>query len=216
MEKFLFSGSKWIQVWYKLWWIVCILLFSTADGYETLLAKLVKIKGDRKREQNKMSEELYIPSGGLTLIVGTQKWGFSCKVQRWLPAVIFLNEILPTKTPCGHDVHGHGSPGTNCWRFSELSKKYKTLTLTLKICILQEHAFKKLTLVLFESLFLRLQILLYNIYGQTFYWSTAKPWTSPQKKRLNDLKRSRYCQQVQSFVCVRPWRRVTFKFWKML
>ncbi len=23
-------------------------------------------------------------------------------------------------------------------------------------------------------------------------------------------------QQVQSFVCVQPWRRVTFKFWKML
>jgi hypothetical protein len=32
-------------------------------------------------------------------------------------------------------------------------KKYKTLTLTLKICILQENGVKELTLVLFESLF---------------------------------------------------------------
>ncbi len=37
-----------------------------------------------------------------------------------------------------------------------------------------------------------------------------------QKKRLNDLERSRFCQQVQSFVCVPPWRRVTVKFWEML
>ncbi len=34
-----------------------------------------------------------------------------------------------------------------------LPKKYETLTLTLKICILQENGFKELTLVLFESLF---------------------------------------------------------------
>jgi hypothetical protein len=40
-----------------------------------------------------------LPSGGLTLIVGTQKWGFSCKVQRRPPADIFLNESLPPKTP---------------------------------------------------------------------------------------------------------------------
>ncbi len=26
----------------------------------------------------------------------------------------------------------------------------------------------------------------------------------------------RLCQRVQSFVCVPPWRRVTFKFWEML
>ncbi len=40
-----------------------------------------------------------LPSGGLTLIVGTQKWGFSCKVQRRPPADIFLNESLRPKTP---------------------------------------------------------------------------------------------------------------------
>jgi hypothetical protein len=36
--------------------------------------------------------------------------------------------------------------------FQSFVKKYETLTLTLKICILQENEFKKLTLVLFESL----------------------------------------------------------------
>jgi hypothetical protein len=40
-----------------------------------------------------------VPSGGLTLIVRAQKWGFSCKVQRRSPADIFLNESLPPKTP---------------------------------------------------------------------------------------------------------------------
>ncbi len=54
-----------------------------------------------------------VPSVGLTLIVGTQKWGFSCKVQRRPTSDIFLNESLSPKTPCGHDVHGrhgHGFP----------------------------------------------------------------------------------------------------------
>jgi hypothetical protein len=45
-----------------------------------------------------------VPSGGLTLIVGIQKWEFSCKVQRQPPADIILNESLPPKitlrTPC--------------------------------------------------------------------------------------------------------------------
>ncbi len=36
------------------------------------------------------------------------------------------------------------------------------------------------------------------------------------QKRSNDLERSKFCQQVQSFVCVYPWRLVTFKFWEML
>jgi hypothetical protein len=58
-------------------------------------------------------------------------------------------------------------------------------------------------------------ILFYNIFGQTIYWSTAKPWTSP-KKHSNDLERSKFRQQVQSFACVPPWRRVTFEFWEML
>jgi hypothetical protein len=40
-----------------------------------------------------------IPSGGLTLTLGTQKWGFSCKVQRRPPADICLNKNLPPKTP---------------------------------------------------------------------------------------------------------------------
>ncbi len=46
-------------------------------------------------------------------------------------------------------------------------------------------------------------------------WSTATPRKSP-KKRSNDLERSQFRQQVQSFVCVPPSRRVTWKFWEML
>jgi hypothetical protein len=67
-----------------------------------------------------------VPSGDLILMVGTQKWGFSCKVQRRPPADIFLNVSLPPKPHCGHHVHGrhgHGSPVKNCWRFSRFCKK---------------------------------------------------------------------------------------------
>ncbi len=55
-----------------------------------------------------------------------------------------------------------------------MNKKYKTLTLTSKTCMLQENRFKK-ALVLFESLFKGLHILFYNIFGQTIYWSTKRP-----------------------------------------
>jgi hypothetical protein len=37
-----------------------------------------------------------------------------------------------------------------------------------------------------------------------------------KKKRSNDLERSKFRQQVQSFVCVHSERRVNFKFWEML
>jgi hypothetical protein len=65
-------------------------------------------------------------------------------------------KAYPRKPLCGHHVHGrhgHGSPVKNHSRFSKFCKKYETLTLTLEICILQEHGFKELTLVMFESLF---------------------------------------------------------------
>jgi hypothetical protein len=61
--------------------------------------------------------------------------------------------------------------------------------------------------------------------GYTLYFTTflVRPSTEAQqsherasKKRSNDLERSTFRQQVQSFVCVPPWRRVTFKFWDML
>ncbi len=66
------------------------------------------------------------------------------------------SKLTPRKPPCGHHVygrHGQGSPVKNRWRFSKFWKKYETLTITLKICILQENESKELTLVLFESLF---------------------------------------------------------------
>jgi hypothetical protein len=127
-------------------------------------------------------------------------------------------EAYPPKPPSGHHVHnphGHGSPVNNRWRFSKFRKKFETLTLTLKIFISQENKLEQLTLVLFESLVYGLHILFYNIFGQTIYWSTTKPWTIP-KKCSNDLERSKFRQQVQSFVCVPPWRRVTSKFWEVL
>ncbi len=37
--------------------------------------------------------------------------------------------------------------------FQSFLKRFETLILTLKICILQEDGFKELALVLFESLF---------------------------------------------------------------
>ncbi len=99
-------------------------------------------------------------------------------------------------------------------KFCKKEKKNETFTLTLIIWILQEPGFEELTLVLFESLFKGLHILFYYIFGQTIYWSTAKPWTSP-RERSNDFERLKFRQQVQSFVCVPPWRRVTFTFWEM-
>jgi hypothetical protein len=50
------------------------------------------------------SRSAVVPSGGLTLILGTQKWGFSCKVQRRPPADIFLNESLPPKNRPAHTM----------------------------------------------------------------------------------------------------------------
>jgi hypothetical protein len=63
-------------------------------------------------------------------------------------------KALPTKTP----LRTPCSWPPWLWFSREKSlkirkKKYETLTLTLKICILQENGFKELTLVLFESLF---------------------------------------------------------------
>ncbi len=103
-----------------------------------------------------MTSGCNVPSGGLTLIVGTQKWGLSCKVQRRPPAYIFLNESLPQKPPCGHHVHGrhgHGSSMKNRWRFLKFCEKYETLTLTSKICILRKNGFKELTLSCLKAWF---------------------------------------------------------------
>jgi hypothetical protein len=97
-----------------------------------------------------------IPSGGLTLIIRTQKWGGSCKVQRRPPADI-LNESIPPenpqRTPCSWPPWPWFSHEKVLKIFQFFyKKKYKTLTLTLEICILQENGFKELTLVLFQSL----------------------------------------------------------------
>jgi hypothetical protein len=67
-----------------------------------------------------------------------------------------LKRKLTPKNPCGHHVHFrhiHGSPMKNRWRFSKFNKKYETLTLTLKICILQENGFKELTMSCLQAWF---------------------------------------------------------------
>ncbi len=120
----------------------------------------------------------YILSGDLTLIGRTQKWGFSCKVQRRPPADIFLNKSLPPKTllrtPCLWPPWPWFSREKSLMIFKVFRKQYETLTLTLKICILQKNSFKELTLVLFESVLHGRQILFY-LFGQTIYCSTEKP-----------------------------------------
>jgi hypothetical protein len=72
------------------------------------------------------NSDYWVSSGGLTLIVRTQKLGFSCKVQRRPPADISWMKACPRKPPCGHHVHdrhGHGSPVKNRWRISKFCKK---------------------------------------------------------------------------------------------
>ncbi len=60
--------------------------------------------------------------------------------------------------------------------------------------------------------------------GYTFcFTSLARPSTGAQqshwtslKKRSNDFETSKFRQQVQNFVCVPPWRCVTFKFGEII
>jgi hypothetical protein len=57
----------------------------------------------------------------------------------------------PRKPPCGHHVHGRHGHGSLVKIVEDFQSFVNTLTLTLKICILQENGFKKLTLVFFGS-----------------------------------------------------------------
>jgi hypothetical protein len=82
---------------------------------------------------------------------------------------------------------------------------------------LQENGFKELTLVLFESLFKGYTFCFTAFLARSSTGTQRSYMNEPQKiKRSNGLERSKFCQQVQSSVCVRPGRRVAFKFWEML
>jgi hypothetical protein len=81
---------------------------------------------------------------------------------------------------------------------------------------MQENGFKELTLVLFESSFEGLHILFTTFLVRSSTGAQRSHERTPQKKRSNDLERSKFRQQVQSFVCVPLRRRVTFLFWAML
>ncbi len=94
-----------------------------------------------------------VPSGGLTLSVDTQKWGFSWKLHRRPPADIIVNGSLPPKTPLW----------TSCpwppwqwfsrekllkiFKLCEKKKQPEILSVTSIICILPEIGFKELKLV---------------------------------------------------------------------
>ncbi len=67
-------------------------------------------------------EDDKLPSGGLTLIVATQKWGFSCKVQRRPPANILLNESLPPKTPLRAPCSWPPWPWVSCEKLLNIFK----------------------------------------------------------------------------------------------
>ncbi len=103
-------------------------------------------------------------------------------------------------TPCGHILKWKLNPKNPAadtmfmaavamvlpWKIPEDFQgfvKYKTLTLTLKTCIFQENGFKELTLVLYESLFQGLHILIHNIFGQTISTRAQRSHErAPQKK----------------------------------
>jgi hypothetical protein len=129
------------------------------------------------------------------LIVGIQKWELSCKVRRRPPVDIFLNESLPPlktplRTPCSWPPW--------LWFSCEKSLKIKfrkkngTLTLTLKICILQGNGFKELTLSCLKAWFK----------GYTFRFtpSLVRPYTGPQRSHERAPKNVQMTLKDQSFV----------------
>ncbi len=88
-----------------------------------------------------------VPSGCVTLIIGTKNGDFLAKYRGDpLRASSCMKAYYPRKPPCGHHVHGrhgNGSPVKNRWIFWRFCKKYDTLTLTIKICILQDYGFNR-------------------------------------------------------------------------
>ncbi len=77
---------------------------SDVSHLQTFLVVIINVSNLQKHCLSFLLLVINVSSDGLTLIVGTQKWGFSCKVQRRPPADIFLNESLlpkaPLWTPC--------------------------------------------------------------------------------------------------------------------
>ncbi len=100
-----------------------------------------------------------------TYYLYTVRWS---NFDRWNPKMgVFLQGT--EGTPCGHHLKWKLTPENppadtmfmaamamvSLWKIvkdfqSFVKKKYKTLTLIFKICILQENGFEKLTLVMFE------------------------------------------------------------------
>ncbi len=158
--------------------------------------------------------ELYVPSSGLTLIGGTQK--FSCRVflrsTEATPCGHLLKwKLIPRKTPCGHHVHGrhgHGSPVKNRWSYSKFCRKNTKLWPSLWKFV----SSKKMGLKSLHWFCLKAWIKRATHSVLKHFWSDHL--LDQKKKRSNDLERSTFCQQVQSFLCVPPLRCVAFTFWE--
>jgi hypothetical protein len=106
--------------------------------------------------------------------------------------------------------------GKDFQRFAK--KKKQNENFDPQICIWQENGFRELTLVCVWKLVLGTTQSVLQHFWSDHLLEHSKGMNEPKKKkkRSNDLERSKFCQQVQSFGCVPPWRRVTFKIWEML
>jgi hypothetical protein len=76
------------------------------------------------------------------------------------------------------------------------------LTLTLKICILQGNGFKELTFLVRKPVLRATRSVLQHFWLEHLL-EHSKAMNEPQKCS-NDLERSKFRQQVQSFVWVQP------------
>jgi hypothetical protein len=160
---------------------------------------------------------LKIPSGGLDFDYRDPKMGVFLQSEEATPCGHLLTWTL---TPCGHHVHGHGSPVKNRWRFSKFCKKKKKKNTKLWPSLSKSVFCKKMWIKSSHWSCLKAWFK-----GHTFCFTIflVRPSTGAQqrhgrapKKPSYDLERSKFRQEAQGFVCVPPWRRVTFKFWEML
>ncbi len=140
-----------------------------------------------------------IPSGGLTLSVGTQKWELFLKSTEATPCGHFTKWKLTPKSPCGHHVHGRHGQGF------PVKKSLKIFKVLWKIQNFERH-YKNLDLA--GKWIWRAQIsLVWKLVFRATH-SVLQHFWAQKKNHSNDLERSKFRQQVQSFVCVPPWRRV--------
>jgi hypothetical protein len=139
-------------------------------------------------------------------------------VQRRPPADIFFTWRLTPKTPCGHHVHGrhcHGSFVKNGWRFSKFSEKIRNVDPHFNNLYLGRIWIWRAHIGLVGKLGLRVTHNVLQRFWSDHLLEPNEAKNEPQKTS-DDLERSMFRRQVQTYICVRPWGRVTFKFREML